>query len=225
MEPKAQKAAEFMSEMLYGTAWDFCVKQAVRHQQTLEEVLEHSSLVKVVGTWMVAEKAAIAEEVPGEGNSVSASLANLLPAENYNKLTLPENTVKLEKIQEAADAARKQVRSQISTLDGSMSLEKMAKQLRSMDVIKMRGTTESSVMIVYSIESAGEHEKEPRRSPTPLRRDHLEKTIKALLTTRGEVPDFETFDEKTVLPQLDPSDMLLGNLYVIVLFFIPQFWS
>ena len=208
MDPRSQKAAQFVSEMLYGVNFDFAMKQAVRHQQPLEEVLEHSSIVKVVEQFMVAEKLAVTED-PGQGPgaSVSSTLASLLPEGNFTKLSLPENSTALELTGQTAEAARKQVRSQISTLDGSMSLEKMAKQLRTMDVLKMRGTAESSVLIVYNLNSAGEHEKEPRRSPCPMRRDHLDKVLKAIMSTRGPLPDFEGMDDKIMYPQLDPSDM------------------
>ena len=47
MDPRSQKAGDFASKFLYDSEYDFAVKQAVRHQQSLEEVLEHSGIEKV----------------------------------------------------------------------------------------------------------------------------------------------------------------------------------
>lgn len=74
---------------------------------------------------------------------------SLFLAVSRRQLSQPENTQKLEAVESAADGARKQVRSQIQTIDGSMSLEKLAQQMRNMDVCKLRGNDESSIMIVY----------------------------------------------------------------------------
>ena len=47
MDPRSQKAAEFGSQFLYGLVFDDAIKQAVRHQQPLDEVLERSDIEKI----------------------------------------------------------------------------------------------------------------------------------------------------------------------------------
>eukprot|EP00438_Fugacium_kawagutii_P003716 Skav208140 [mRNA] locus=scaffold235:3653:4351:+ [translate_table: standard] len=211
LEPRSQKAWAFCADLLYNKSYDFAVKQAVRHQQSLEELLDHAMIEKVWKQCVHPEQlAATHSEVDHEVGGASAHLANLLPTESVSKLSQPENAQKLEAVESAADGARKQVRSQIQTIDGSMSLEKLAKQMRNMDVCKLRGNDESSIMILYVLDAAGEHEKDPRRSPTPMRRDFMEKILKAVMSTRGPLPDFE--QEKIMYPQLHPSDMSLGTV-------------
>lgn len=211
LDPRAQKAWTFCAELLYGKGYDFAVKQAVRHQQSLEELLDHAVVEKVWKQCLHPDQApATHSDLDLEMGGPSAQLASLLPTESMSKLTQPENAQKLEAVESAAAGARKQVRSQIQTIDGSMSLEKLAKQMRNMDVCKLRGNDESSVMIVYILDAAGEHEKDARRSPTPMRREFMDKILKAVMSTRGPLPDFE--QEKIVHPQLHPSDMLLGTV-------------
>ena len=211
MDPRSQKAAEFAAELIFGQCYDYVVKQAVRHQQSLVEVLEHANIEKV---WQVivspAATAAPAEE-PGDGLAAqTALLVNLVPADSLAKLNVPQRASELETVQAAASMARKQVKSQVQTVDGSQSLARLAKALRSLEVCeKLRGSTESSVMVLYNIESAGEHEKDSRRSPTPVRRDQMEKVLRAMMSTRGDtLPDFN--DEKIIFPKLDASDVQLA---------------
>lgn len=217
LDPRSQKAWAFCAELLYNKGYDFAVKQAVRHQQSLEELLDHAMIEKVWKQCVHPEQvAATHNDLDLDAGGASTHLATLLPTESVSKLSLPENAQKLEAVESAADGARKQVRSQIQTIDGSMSLEKLAKQMRNMDVCKLRGNAESSVMIVYIMDAAGEHEKDARRSPTPMRRDFMEKILKAVMSTRGPLPDFE--QEKIVYPQLHPSDMLLGTVLDQIMF-------
>ena len=206
MNPRSQKAAEFVSELLHGVQFDHVVKQAVRHQQSLEEVLEHRVIDKVWKQILADSGSVEAEPVDENASMVSKSslLVQVLPAESLNKLTQPEHSKTLEVMESAAESARKQVRSQVQTIDGSLSLEKLAKNLRNTQIMKLRGTTETSILVVYMVEAAGEHERDARRSPTPMRRDYMDKVLKAIMSTRGELPDFEL--EKVVYPQLDPSD-------------------
>lgn len=105
------------------------------------------------------------------------------------------------------------MRSQVQTVDSSMSLEKLAKRLKAMDICKLRGSPESSILVIYMVEAAGEHDKDARRSPTPMRRDHLEKILRAVFTTRASgLPDFEM--EKVIYPQMDASDVQHGRFKV-----------
>ena len=212
MNPRSQKAAEFSSEFLYGQSYDFAVKQAVRHQQSLDEVLEHASIEKV---WKVIMdpgdgKAAVLEPLDGE-LAKSEVLVHMLPPERLSTLQQPENSSKLELLEQAAEAARKQVRSQLQTADSSLSLQKLSKLLKNMEVSgKLHGTTESSILIIYGIDAAGEHERDARRSGTPARKEHMEKVLQAVLASRGEsLPDFSV--DPVVLPQMDPSDVQLGS--------------
>ena len=214
MDPRSQRAAEFASNFLFQPTYDFAVKQAVRHQQTLEELLEHSSIEKV---WkqIVAPGAPVLQpaEVEPDMDIAKSILVQMMPAENLTKLSAPENSSKLEVVEGAADTARKQVKSQIQTVDGSVSLDKLAKIMRSMEILnKVRGSSDSSVLFFYTVESAGEHERDARRSPTPARREHMEKLLRAAFCTRGqEMPDLE--EEKVIFPALDPSDMTLVLTY------------
>ena len=140
------------------------------------------------------------------GMAKSAALVSLLPSENIEKLNKPENAGKLETIENAVESARKQVKSQCLTIDGSMSLEKLAKMMREMRVCKLRGSHDSSILVLYVLEAAGEHERDSRRSPTPVRRDFMEKVMKAIWSTRAsELPDFD--EDNVVFPALDPSDV------------------
>ena len=210
MNPRSQKAAEFAADFLFGTGLDFVVKQAVRHGQSLEEVLEHASIEKSWKMITSVTEAAVQDEQVDNDAAKAAALVNLVPRESLAKLQLPEHATKLETVENAAETARKAVRSQIQTVDGSMSLQKLAKFMSTTDICrKLRGSSDSSILIIYNVESAGEHERDARRSPTPARKEHMEKLIRATLCTRGEVlPDFD--DDKVMYPQMDPSDVWHG---------------
>ena len=207
MDPRSQKAAEFGPQFLYGLVLDHAIKQAVRHQQPLDEVLERSDIEKI---WkqILSPASVAADDHDAEdiGMAKSAALVSLLPSENIEKLNKPENAGKLETIENAVESARKQVKSQCLTTDGSMSLEKLAKMMREMRVCKLRGSHDSSILVLYVLEAAGEHERDSRRSPTPVRQDFMEKVMKAIWSTRAsELPDFD--EDNVVFPALDPSDV------------------
>lgn len=207
LEPRSQKAAEFAAAFLYGQTYDFAIKGAVRFGQSLEEVLEHKQL-DIIWKSIVTQPDAPAEQGQLEPElGKAAVLVNLVSPESLTKLQQPDNSDGLEVVENAAELARRQVKSQIQTVDGSMSLQKLAKFMNSVDVCKkLRGGVESSVLTIYVVESAGEHQKDARRSPTPMRREHMEKVIRAMLCSRGDVPpDFDS--DKVVYPQLDPSDV------------------
>eukprot|EP00435_Cladocopium_sp_Y103_P016837 s1739_g4.t1 len=208
MEPRSQKAADFASKFLYEMTFDFAIKQAVRHQQSLEEVLEHSGIEKAWAEIIGPQAPKLsAGDVEGETEvSKSSLLMQVLPHEHLERLSQPEHAAKLEVVENGIELARKQVRSQIQTLDGSMSLDKLAKSFRTMECSKLRGTNDSSVVFLYIVEAAGEHERDARRSPTPMRREHMEKILKAWMLTRSpDMPDLES--EKLIFPQLHPSDV------------------
>ena len=212
MHPRSQKAAEFASQFLYGICYDHAVKQAVRHQQTLEEVLERADIEKAWSPILDdgSAKPALGEEAADSAALAGPALISMLPTESLAKLNQPENASKLEVVQGAVDAARKQTKSQVQTADSSQSLEKLSKLIRAMTVTKLRGGPESSVLILYQLEAAGEHERDARRSPTPVRRDHQEKVLKAIWSTRSpDLPDFD--DEKLIYPALDASDVCHGD--------------
>eukprot|EP00435_Cladocopium_sp_Y103_P021496 s3597_g5.t1 len=211
MEPRSQKAADFASKFLYEMTCDFAIKQAVRHQQSLEEVLEHSGVEKAWAEIIGPQAAKLsAGDVEGETEvSKSSLLIQVLPHEHLERLSQPEHAAKLEVVENGIELARKQVRSQAQTVDGSMSLDKLAKSFRTMECSKLRGTNDSSVIFLYIVEAAGEHERDARRSPTPMRREHMEKLLKAWMLTRSpDMPDLES--EKLTFPQLHPSDVTLG---------------
>ena len=206
LEPRSQKAATFAADMLYGTEYDFVLKQAVRHQQSLEEALDHSNCEKIwkeisVGNDTMVQ--AVDEEADGPHGKQMALLASLMPGVVTN-LHSPEHVGRRETAEAAAENARRQVSSQLRCVDGSQSLERLAAQLRE---ISLRGTPESSIFILYQVESAGEHERDARRSATPLRKDHLEKVTKAFMSTRGELPDWEA--DNILFPAMDASDLQL----------------
>ena len=207
MNPRSQKAAEFAAEFVYGLQYDYVIKQAVRHQQTLEEVLEHANIDKMWRMIITPGDAPVATEHVEAELSKSAVSASLIPAESLSQLQQPERASHLETVESAAEVARKQVRSQIQTVDGSMSLQKLAKLLKATEITnKLRGTADSSILVVYVVDAAGERERDARRSPTPARKEHMEKVIQAVLASRGEsLPDFD--GDKTVYPALDPSDV------------------
>lgn len=209
LDPRSQKAATFAADVLFGKSYDYAIKQAVRHQQSLEEVLEHATIDKLWKQIVSPEKLAMGGggdvDLEGGNAAKSAVLAALVPTESMTRLTLPENAQSLEAVEVAAAGARKKVKSQIQTVDGSASLEKLCKQMRNMDVCKLRGNEDASILVMYMVDAAGEHERDARRSPTPMRRDFLDKIIKAMMSTRGPLPDFDS--DKLVFPQLDASDM------------------
>lgn len=97
LEPRAQKAAEFVAEFLYGSNYDFACKQAVRHMQPLEEVLEHSTIDKIWKQRVVEEAPNLGHEEGVDTNlSQKSVLVNLVSNENLSKLTQPEQAAKLE---------------------------------------------------------------------------------------------------------------------------------
>lgn len=208
MDPRSQKAAEFVAAFLYGQSWDFTIKNAVRFGQSIDEVLEHKQVDPI---W----KAIVAQPTDAsvEHGAVelemgkAAALVNLVSPESLSKLQQPDQADGLEAVESAAETARKHVKSQLQTVDGSLSLQKLVKIMSSLDICKkLRGGAESSILVLYSLESAGEHEKDARRSPTPARREHMEKVVRAMLCTRGDVlPDFD--NDKLVFPQMDASDV------------------
>ena len=207
MEPRSQKAAEFGAAFLYGQSYDFAIKGAVRFQQSLEEVLEHKQLDPI---WkaIVAQPESTADAGAVEVEMGKAAvLVNLISPDSLAKLQQPDNSEGLEAVESAAEVARKHVKSQLQTVDGSLSLQKLTKIMSSLDICKkLRGGTESSIMVLYSLESAGEHAKDARRSPTPARKEHMEKVVRAMLCTRGDaIPDVDA--DKLVLPQMDASDV------------------
>lgn len=213
LSPQSQKAAEFASSFLYGSAYDFAIKEAVRHGQSLDEVLEHSTVEKcwaqIVGP--EASKIGNVQDVAGDSSEANKSelLINVIPHEQLAKLTLPEHSAKLELVESAMENAKRHVRSQVQTIDGSQSLERLSKQMRQMECSKMRGTSDQSIVVLYVVDSSGEHEKDGRRSATPLRRDHLERVLRAWMCTRStELPDLEL--EKVIFPPLHASDVNLG---------------
>ena len=118
--------------------------------------------------------------------SKSSLLVQALPAESLNKLTQPEHSKTLEVMETVAESAHRQVRSQMQTIDGSLSLEKLAKSLRNTQIVKLRGAAETSILVIYMVEAAGERERDARRSPTPMRRDYMDKVLKAIVSTRGD---------------------------------------
>ena len=176
--------------------------------QSLDEVLEHSSIQKEWKQIITSDEKV--ELGPVEADALDPKqmslLCAVLPTENVRNLQEPANAVKRELAEGAAETVRRQVSGQLKCVDGSQSLEKLALELRSIDLCsKLRGNHEASIMTVYSVESAGEHMHDARRSATPVRKDHMEKVMKAILSTRGELPDWE--DSNIVFPALDPSDM------------------
>ena len=223
MDPRSQKAGDFASKFLYDSEYDFAVKQAVRHQQSLEEVLEHSGIEKVWAQIQSSQNgnSGLSDSLePVDSTSVKTCLLTVLPPEHLEKLSQPEHAAKLEVVESALESARKQVRMQIQTVDGSLSLDKLAKTFRAMECSKLRGSNEASVAFLYVVEAAGEHERDARRSPTPMRREHMEKVMHAWMCTRSlDLPDLES--EKVIYPQLHASDVILG-LHCLGLFFTPS---
>lgn len=226
MDPRSQKAGDFASKFLYDSEYDFAVKQAVRHQQSLEEVLEHSGIEKVWAQIQSSQNgnSGLSDSLePVDSTSVKTCLLTVLPPEHLEKLSQPEHAAKLEVVESALESARKQVRMQIQTIDGSLSLDKLAKTFRAMECSKLRGSNEASVAFLYVVEAAGEHERDARRSPTPMRREHMEKVMHAWMCTRSlDLPDLES--EKVIYPQLHASDVILG-LHCLGLFFTPSNFS
>ena len=105
MDPRSQKAAQFASAFIYGQEYDFAVKQAVRHQQSLEEVLAHSTIEKV---WRQIVSAAAPPAIDMEvDNTASKSdlLCNFVEPESLSKLQLPEHANKLQTVENAAPSS------------------------------------------------------------------------------------------------------------------------
>ena len=66
------------------------------------------------------------------------------------------------------------------------SLKSLAESLRSLPVFKMKATDSTSVLLLYEVDGAGEHESCPRRSGTPIRKNHLDLVISAAMLARSE---------------------------------------
>ena len=87
MDPRSQKAGDFASKFLYDSEYDFAVKQAVRHQQSLEEVLEHSGIEKVWAQIQSSQNgnSGLSDSLePVDSTSVKTGLLTVLPPEHLN---------------------------------------------------------------------------------------------------------------------------------------------
>ena len=62
LDPRSQKAGEFCSKFLYEGEYDQVVKQAVRHGQSLDEVLEHSTIDKIWKLIVTPEASAVQQD-------------------------------------------------------------------------------------------------------------------------------------------------------------------
>ena len=105
LDPRSQKAALFAAAFIFGQEYDFAVKQAVRHQQSLEEVLSHSTIEKVWGQ-IVASAALPAMDMEVDDTaSKSDLLRSFMEPESLSKLQLPEHSTKLQTVENAAEQA------------------------------------------------------------------------------------------------------------------------
>jgi hypothetical protein len=86
LDPRSQKAALFAAAFIFGQEYDFAVKQAVRHQQSLEEVLSHSAIEKVWGQIVSSAAPPAMDMEVDDAAAKSDLLCNFMEAESLSKL-------------------------------------------------------------------------------------------------------------------------------------------
>ena len=90
------------------------------------------------------------------------------------------------------------------------SITELAAELRALSLMAVESDAESSVLVIYDIDASGEQKNTPRKSPVPLRKEHLEKVIKATVGAREKsVACSEVGKNDADLPQPHTSDLLL----------------
>ena len=91
------------------------------------------------------------------------------------------------------------------TSESMHSATSLATTLRSIPVVSVKGAADTSVLILYDMESSGEQADCPQRLQTPLRRNHLETAIEATLIARSDCSDVQ--DAQQLIDQGEAASM------------------
>ena len=167
------------------------------------------------------EETATAAEGPGQARgddeeTESYPLAGSVAAPGQLDKYVPDEESDL--VKEAEEETVSEVDSYLSLVSCShggdeKSVRELAGELRALSLSAVRGSEDSSVLIIYDLEAAGEQKATPRKSPTPLRKEHLEGLVKAAVCSR-QAPEIACFAEPGEndpdLPAPHASDLRLG---------------
>ena len=228
--------------MCFKKVYDSALKTALRFNHSLEEILEHADVKE---KW---EKCSQTDDQPSGtsenqlGNSAApgGSAVALVAGNQDHPLAdkIVSSPVSLSETDEQlVTAAEQQVMTTINSLlstvnfakppergettESTHSVTSLATALRSLPVIGALGSTDSSVLLLYDVESAGEQAQCPRRSGCPIRKDHLATVVSAALIARSDHTDMtqaaqSMADGEAEALAPDQSDVSLG----IILFFV-----
>ena len=89
------------------------------------------------------------------------------------------------------------------------SVKNLAEALRSLPVFRINATDSSSVLLLYEVDGAGEHETCPRRSGTPIRKGHLDLVVQSAMLARADavIHEMVELDDWNITPS--GNDVLL----------------
>ena len=187
-------------DFLYGQKYDSAIKQGLRTQMGLTEILD-SGDCKEAWERCGAEEAATATDGPGQAGADneeadSYPLAGSVAAPGQLDKYVPDED---DLVQEAEEETVAEVDSYLSLVSCShggeeKSVRELAGELRALSLNAVRGSEDSAVLIIYDSEAAGEQKNTTRKSPTPLRKEHLEAVVKAVVCSR-QAPEVACFAE------------------------------
>ena len=196
-----------MQDMCFKRVFDTPLKTAVRFNHSLDELLEHADVKEKWEKCSQMESEESGEAVVADSSSaaqvvtlVHGNEAHPLADQMVSKpVTLSDSDEQL--VTEAEKTVMTTVQSLVSTINFAKAPEKgdtsekvhsatsLASLLRSLPVVAAKGTPESSVLLIYDVEAAGEQSLCPRRSACPLRKDHLETVLQSALIARADDAD------------------------------------
>lgn len=214
LSQNGQVNLRFAEDMLYGLEFDTAVRSASRFGQTLDEMLdaEHVSIrwAKCVPPEPAVSTAPEAAKDDDFQPPVQFSLAASAVKSTVQK-SLPEirKSDDQDNVSKAEEEVKMTVRTLLSTIIGNGSATETEANLKMLPAMKTDDASgKSSVLFLYEVEGAGENAKNPRRSPTPLRKNHLEHVILACLKVRADLCNEPSGSASSVAPPR-PSDVLL----------------
>lgn len=199
--------------MCFKKVFDSALKAAVRFSHSVDELLQHA---EVKDKWAKCQESIdegmskatavgplgdqdqqVVSLVQGPGalqhplaNKVVSGPVSLTDGDEALVVEVEKQCMtKIQSLMSTINFAKPPGRGETSeTLQSATSL---ATALRSIPVMGAKGSSDSSVVVMYDIEASGEQAQCPRRSNTPLRKGHLETTVAAALIARSDSPDVD----------------------------------
>eukprot|EP00435_Cladocopium_sp_Y103_P058449 s737_g20.t1 len=200
-----------IEDMCFKRVYDSALKTSIRFNHSLDEVLDHNDVKDKWAKCQETEEEAAAKApavaplgdqqpqvvalVQGPG-SLQHTLANKVVT---GPVSLSDSDEAL--VAEVEKQCMTKIQSLLSTINFAKppgrgettetvhSSTSLASVLRGIPVMGAKGTSDSSIVIIYDIESSGEQANCPRRSNTPLRKVHLETAVEATLIARSDCSD------------------------------------